>query len=124
MSKVSKLKLPGKTGQAKATQMYIIEMDVLVEVHDAEELQRGLSLNLPMIGINNRNLRNFSTSLSNTTDLLAKIPEHVLVVTESGIHTSEDIALMREHGVDSFLVGEAFMRAADPGRQMQQLFFS
>lgn len=100
-----------------------LDLDVLVEVHNAEELERGLRLNMPMIGINNRNLRTFETSLSNTTDLLGSIPDNVIVVTESGIHTEEDIALMRDHGVNSFLVGEAFMRADEPGQRLEELFF-
>jgi len=99
-------------------------MDVLIEVHNQDELFRGLALEMPMIGINNRNLRNFETSLSNTTELLSFIPESVLVVTESGIHTAEDIQLMRDHGVNSFLVGEAFMRADNPGQKLGELFFS
>lgn len=98
-------------------------MDVLVEVHNAQELERGLRLDMPMIGINNRNLRDFSTSLNTTIDLLNSIPEGVVVVTESGIHEPEDIALMREHKVNSFLVGEAFMRADEPGQRMAKLFF-
>ena len=100
-----------------------LDLDVLVEVHNAEELERGLQLSMPMIGINNRNLRNFETSLANTTDLLNSIPSGVIVVTESGIHTQEDVDLMREHGVDSFLVGEAFMRAEEPGQRLAELFF-
>jgi len=98
-------------------------LDVLVEVHDAAELERGLELKMPMIGINNRNLRNFETSLYTTIDLLKFIPDDVLVVTESGIHSSSDIELMREHTVNSFLVGEAFMRAEQPGEKMAELFF-
>ena len=97
-------------------------MDVLVEVHNAEELERGLNLQMPMIGINNRNLRTFETSLNTTLDLLPMIPEGVTVVTESGIHTATDVALMREHQVHSFLVGEAFMRAEQPGQQLATLF--
>ena len=99
-------------------------MDVLVEVHNASELERGLRLDMPMIGINNRNLRNFETSLNNTIDLLSSIPDETVVVTESGIHTPEDIALMREHNVNTFLVGEAFMRAEEPGEKLSELFFS
>jgi indole-3-glycerol phosphate synthase len=97
-------------------------MDVLVEVHDGEELERALRLPAPMIGINNRNLRTFETSLDNTLDLLGRIPADRLVVTESGIHTPEDVALMRRHQVHAFLVGEAFMRAADPGERLAELF--
>ena len=98
-------------------------MDVLVEVHNAHQLERGLRLNMPMIGINNRDLRDFSTSLNTTIDLLESIPDDVVVITESGIHSADDIALMREHKVNSFLVGEAFMRADEPGRRMAELFF-
>lgn len=98
-------------------------LDVLVEVHNAEELERGLKLDMPMIGINNRNLQTFETSLSNTTDLLASIPEDTLVVTESGIHQPQDVQMMRDNGVNSFLVGEAFMRADDPGQRLVELFF-
>ena len=98
-------------------------MDVLVEVHDAQELERGLKLAMPMIGINNRNLRNFETSLHTTIDLLDSIPDDVVVVTESGIHTPDDVELMRQHNVNSFLVGEAFMRAEQPGEKLSELFF-
>jgi len=98
-------------------------MDVLVEVHNQAELERGLVLNMPMIGINNRNLRNFETSLNGTIDLLPHIPDSTIVVTESGIHTADDVALMREHNVNSFLVGEAFMRAEEPGDKLAELFF-
>lgn len=98
-------------------------MDVLVEVHNAQELERGLQLNMPMIGINNRNLRDFSTSLNTTIDLLGAIPDDVVVVTESGIHSVDDVALMRKHKVNSFLVGEAFMRADEPGQRLAELFF-
>ena len=98
-------------------------MDVLVEVHNFRELQRGLKLGMPMIGINNRNLQTFETSLESTTSLLESIPDNVLVVTESGIHSESDVKLMREHGVNSFLVGEAFMRANEPGERLTELFF-
>jgi indole-3-glycerol phosphate synthase len=97
-------------------------MDVLVEVHDAQELERILPLNLPLVGINNRDLRNFETSLQTTIGLLDKIPDDRIVVTESGIQSKDDIALMREHNVNAFLVGEAFMRAESPGARMEQLF--
>lgn len=100
-----------------------LSMDVLIEVHNEEELHRGLGLSMPLIGINNRNLQTFETSLSNTIDLLKDVPERVLVVTESGIHTSEDVSLMRQHKVNSFLVGEAFMRANEPGEKLSELFF-
>jgi len=97
-------------------------MDVLVEVHDGDELDRALKLPLPMVGINNRNLRTFETSLQTTLDLLERIPDDRIVVTESGILAPEDVALMRRHGVHSFLVGEAFMRADDPGARLRELF--
>jgi indole-3-glycerol phosphate synthase len=97
-------------------------MDVLVEVHDAAELERALKLDLPLIGINNRNLRSFEVSLQTTLDLLPKIPEGRLVVTESGILEPKDVALMRRHGVHAFLVGEAFMKAAEPGERLRELF--
>lgn len=99
-----------------------LEMDVLVEVHDAEELQRALPLDLPMIGINNRNLRTFETSLDTTIELLKQIPDDCIVVTESGIHSKEDVALMQQHNVNAFLVGEAFMRADEPGEKLAELF--
>lgn len=99
-----------------------LDMDVLVEVHDLAELERALLLNLPLIGINNRNLSTFDTSLDTTLDLLARIPENHTVITESGIHTKEDVALMREHKVNGFLIGEAFMRAEDPGTELSKLF--
>ena len=99
-----------------------LEMDVLVEVHDEEELKRALLLDLPMIGINNRNLRTFETSLQTTIELLKLIPEDCIVVTESGIHTQEDVALMQKHNVNAFLVGEAFMRADEPGEKLAELF--
>ncbi len=98
-------------------------MAALVEVHDAGELDRALRLDAPLIGINNRNLRTFETSLSTTLDLLDRIPADRLVVTESGIHTTEDVALMRSRGVHAFLVGEAFMKADDPGGRLAELFF-
>ncbi len=98
-------------------------MDALIEVHDAEELERALALAPPMVGINNRNLRTFETRLETTLDLLGRIPADTLVVTESGIHTEADVRLMREHSVNAFLVGEAFMRADEPGAQLRQLFF-
>jgi len=99
-------------------------MDTLVEVHDQSELERAMRLDLDMIGINNRNLHTFETQLSTTLDLLDQIPGDCLVVTESGIHSSEDVKLMRDHGVNSFLVGEAFMRAHEPGSELRALFYS
>ncbi len=98
-------------------------MDVLVEVHDREELERAMALDLSVVGINNRNLRTFETSLQTTLDLLSLIPDETLVVTESGIHTTDDVRLMQDNQVNAFLVGEAFMRAVDPGLQLKQLFF-
>ncbi len=97
-------------------------MDVLVEVHDAGELERALTLPTPLIGINNRNLRSFETRLETTLDLLAGIPADRIVVTESGIHTAADVARLRTSGVHAFLVGEAFMRAPDPGAKLAELF--
>ena len=99
-----------------------LQMDVLVEVHDAGELDRALRINAPLIGVNNRNLRTFATRLETTLNLLAQLPEGCTVVTESGIHTPDDVALMRQHGVHAFLVGEAFMRAPDPGAKLAELF--
>ena len=97
-------------------------MDVLVEVHDVAELGRALQLDLPLIGINNRNLRSFEVSLQTTLDLLPSIPKDRLVVTESGILEPKDVALMRSHGVHAFLVGEAFMKSAEPGERLRELF--
>jgi indole-3-glycerol phosphate synthase len=97
-------------------------MDVLVEVHDAAELERALGLDLPLIGINNRDLRTFEVHLETTLDLLASIPEDRIVVTESGILAPEDVALMRSRGVNAFLVGEAFMKAEQPGGKLAELF--
>jgi len=97
-------------------------MDVLVEVHDLDELQRALRLPNKLIGINNRNLRTFETSLDTTLLMLDKIPTDRIVVTESGIHTPEHVKLMRDHNVNAFLVGEAFMVADDPGERLAALF--
>ncbi|MBL8376079.1 indole-3-glycerol phosphate synthase TrpC [Accumulibacter sp.] len=97
-------------------------MAVLVEVHDRQELDLALQLATPLIGINNRNLRSFEVSLQTTIDLLPYIPAERLVVTESGILASADVNLMRDHGVNAFLVGEAFMRAAEPGEALAELF--
>ena len=97
-------------------------MAVLVEVHDGAELELALQLNTPLIGINNRNLRTFDTRLETTLELLARIPVDRIVVTESGIHGVEDVSLMRERRVDAYLVGEAFMRADDPGLELKRLF--
>jgi indole-3-glycerol phosphate synthase len=97
-------------------------MDVLVEVHDETELERALALQPALIGINNRDLRTFQTSLETTLALLGKIPADCVVVTESGIHAHEDVARMRSQGVNAFLVGEAFMKVADPGEKLSELF--
>ncbi|OGT22541.1 MAG: indole-3-glycerol-phosphate synthase [Gammaproteobacteria bacterium RBG_16_57_12] len=99
-----------------------LDMDVLVEVHDAVELARALRLPVTLIGVNNRNLRTFETRLETTLDLLALIPADRRVVTESGIHSPADVKLMRDHQVHAFLVGEAFMRAEDPGARLAELF--
>ena len=99
-----------------------LKMDVLIEVHDEAELHRALPFGATLVGINNRNLRNFETSLNTTIDLLEQIPEDRIVVTESGIHTAADVKLMRDHKVNAFLVGEAFMRADDPGAELKKLF--
>ncbi len=97
-------------------------LDVLIEVHDEPELQTALELDPGMIGINNRNLKTFETSLDNTFALLDQIPPDVLVITESGIRTTRDVQAMRDHGVNAFLVGEAFMREKDPGAALRLLF--
>ncbi len=99
-------------------------MAVLVEVHDAAELAAALALATPLIGINNRNLRTFETRLATTLDLLPRIPSSRLVVTESGILARADVELMRAHGVHAFLAGEAFMRAADPGEELEDMFMA
>lgn len=97
-------------------------MAVLVEVHDAIEFERALTLQTSLLGINNRNLRTFETRLETTLDLLADVPQGKLIVTESGILASGDVERMRSAGVQAFLVGEAFMRAADPGDALAKLF--
>ena len=97
-------------------------MAVLAEVHDAAELKRALTLQTPLIGINNRNLRSFYTSLQTTLDLLPQVPADRSVVTESGILGPSDVARMREAGVQVFLVGEALMRSPDPGSELARLF--
>jgi indole-3-glycerol phosphate synthase len=97
-------------------------MDALVEVHEREELERALRTPAPLIGINNRDLRSFDTRLDVTLGLLQLVPDDRLVVTESGIHTGADVALMRSRGVSAFLVGEAFMKAPAPGDKLAELF--
>jgi indole-3-glycerol phosphate synthase len=98
-------------------------MGVLVEVHDGNELDAALRLNTRMVGINNRNLRTFETSLQTTLGLLPRIPADRLVITESGILAPDDVKQMRDANVNAFLVGEAFMRADNPGEELQRLFF-
>jgi indole-3-glycerol phosphate synthase len=97
-------------------------MDVLVEVHDAVEMERALQLDNRLIGINNRNLHTFETRLDTTINLLPRIPKDRIVVTESGILAPKDVALMRQQGVNVFLVGEAFMKVNDPGTRLAELF--
>jgi indole-3-glycerol phosphate synthase len=99
-----------------------LDMAVLVDVHDQGELERALKLKTPLVGINNRNLRTFEVSLDTTLGMLKDVPADRLVVTESGIATRDDVAKMRAAGVHAFLVGEAFMRADDPGRALADLF--
>lgn len=99
-----------------------LQLDVLVEVHDQHELDRALALNAKLIGINNRNLRTFETRLETTLELKEQIPEDRIVVTESAIYTRDDVALMRNNGVNAFLIGETFMRADNPGEQLAALF--
>ncbi len=97
-------------------------MDVLVEVHDAHELERALAIGPDLIGINNRDLRTFETATETTRELRGRVPADALLVTESGIHTPEDVAAMRAADVHAFLIGEAFMVASDPGTQLAALF--
>ena len=100
-----------------------LDLDVLIEVHDEEELERALEIPAPLIGVNNRNLRNFEVSLDTSLTLRARAPADRVLVSESGIATIEDISLLRGVGINAFLVGETFMRAADPGDALKQLFF-
>jgi len=101
-----------------------LDLDVLCEVHDAEELERALALPVPLVGVNNRNLRTFETSLDTSLELQELMEYDRILVTESGIRTAEDVAMLREAGINAFLVGEAFMRAEDPGHELQRLFAS
>lgn len=99
-----------------------IGLDILVEVHNREELERGLMLRTPLIGINNRNLHTFETDIETTIGLLPDVFHDRTVITESGIHSVEHVKTMRRHGVDGFLVGEAFMSADNPGAKLRELF--
>jgi len=99
-------------------------MDALMEVHDEEEMSRALKTGARLIGINNRNLRTFETSLDTTINMLEMVSDKHILVTESGIHSIDDVQLMRDNNVNAFLVGEAFMRADDPGEKLSELFFS
>jgi indole-3-glycerol phosphate synthase len=116
--------LDDKTLLALTQLAHELGMDVLVEVHDGEELARALNCPVKLMGINNRNLRTFEVSLETTLGLLERIPADRIVVTESAIHTPEDVKLMRDNDVHAFLVGEAFMRAEDPGSRLRELFES
>ncbi len=98
-------------------------LDVLIEAHDRDELQRSLPLGNTLVGINNRDLHRFETDLNSTYQLLTDIPDGRIVVTESGIHSAEDVEAMRARNVNTFLVGEAFMRAEDPGAQLRTMFY-
>jgi indole-3-glycerol phosphate synthase len=108
--------------QALTELAHALGMDVLIEVHDAQELKTALTIDAKLIGINNRNLRTFETRLETTTELLSQIPKDRIIVTESGIHSIEDVTQMRNANVNAFLVGEAFMRAEDPGQALTSLF--
>lgn len=99
-----------------------LDLDVLCEVHDAEELERALALPVPLIGVNNRNLRTFHTSLDTSLELQQLMEYDRILVSESGIHTPDDVATLRDAGINAFLVGEAFMRADDPGAELKRLF--
>jgi indole-3-glycerol phosphate synthase len=109
-------------GDAQLVEFSGLATHLGLDVHDAEELERALAIGAPLVGINNRNLRTFETKLEVTLDLLPMVPADRLLVTESGIHTPADVARMRSAGVHAFLVGEAFMRADDPGAGLAALF--
>lgn len=115
---LSRMQLQDLEGQA-----HELGMDVLVEVHNEEELESALTLKTPLLGINNRNLHTFDVTLETTYGLLDKIGNERLLITESGILSLEDVTAMRNHDVNAFLVGEAFMRADNPGHALQALFF-
>jgi indole-3-glycerol phosphate synthase len=99
-----------------------LDLDVLCEVHDEAELERALALPVPLIGVNNRNLRTFETRLDTSLELKLRMDDERLLVAESGIHSAADVTRLRQGGIDAFLVGEAFMRAADPGQALRELF--
>jgi indole-3-glycerol phosphate synthase len=101
---------------------HTLGMNVLVEVHNQEELNLGLQLNTRLLGINNRNLKTFDVSLNTTFDLLKNISAEKIIVTESGIFTSDDVRLMQDYHVNTFLIGEVFMRESDPGHALKTLF--
>ncbi len=114
--------LDDETLQSLLTQAHELGMDVLMEVHDREEMQRALNTDARLIGINNRNLRTFDTTLDTTLGMLDMVPDDRILVTESGIHTPADVKRMRDNQVHAFLVGEAFMRAEEPGEKLAELF--
>jgi indole-3-glycerol phosphate synthase len=100
-----------------------LDLDVLCEVHDADELERALALPVPLVGVNNRNLRSFETTLDTSLALQPRMADDDrILVAESGIHTRQDVARLRAAGIHAFLVGEAFMRAGDPGQALERLF--
>ncbi len=114
--------LDDETLQSLLAQAHKLGMDVLMEVHDREEMQRALNTDARLIGINNRNLRTFDTTLDTTLGMLDMVPDDRILVTESGIHTPADVKRMRDNQVHAFLVGEAFMRAEEPGEKLAELF--
>ena len=114
--------LEGITVMACTGSSDLLGLAVLVEVHDEAELEVALTLRTPLLGINNRNLRTFETRLETTLGLLERIPQGRMVITESGILAPQDVARMRAQNVNGFLVGEAFMRADDPGAELARLF--
>lgn len=116
--------LPGRVLKMLHEFAVKLKLDVLVEVHNREELERALELDIDIVGINNRDLRTFEVSLDTTLGMLERIPEHITVVTESGILEKSDVETMNAHSVHSFLVGEAFMKSEDPGQKLQELFAS